>query len=195
MYSKKNKISRADFIKTSGAVLGGVVTLSHYACSGDFRSLKELMIEGKTAYNIVIPKQANPKETNAALKLQSYLSKVSQSLEVLNEEEYNGEHGIYIGNTAFAKAAGLGSTALEEDAYLFQRLDNNLIIAGGVENGLLNGVYSLLEFFGFRKYSPDDPLLLPTTNAFSFPKDELKTPRIKYRTTNYYDARDADYES
>ena len=195
MYSKKNKISRADFIKTSGAVLGGVVTLCHYACSGDFRSLKELMIEGKTAYNIVIPKQANPKEKNAALKLQSYLSKVSQSLEVLNEEEYNGEHAIYIGNTAFAKAAGQGSTALEEDAYLFQRLDNNLIIAGGVENGLLNGVYSLLEFFGFRKYSADDPLLLPTTNAFSFPKDELKTPRIKYRTTNYYDARDADYES
>ena len=37
--------SRADFIKTAGAVLGGVVTLSHYACSGDFRSLKELMIE------------------------------------------------------------------------------------------------------------------------------------------------------
>ena len=46
MRLKKNKISRADFIKTSGAALGGVVTLSHYACSGDLSSLKELIIGG-----------------------------------------------------------------------------------------------------------------------------------------------------
>jgi len=194
MHSKKNKISRTDFLKTSGVALGGMVTLSHFACSGDLSSLKELMIEGKTAYSIVIPKQANTKEKNAAEQLQSYLSKVSQPLKVFNDQEYNGEHAIYIGNTAFAKAAGLGSTDLEEDAYLFQRLENNLIIVGGSESGLFNGVFSLLEFFGFRKYSADDPLLLPEANAFSFPKDELKTPRIKYRTTNYYDARDPEYK-
>ena len=47
MYSNKNKISRADFLKTSGAALGGVVTLSHYACSGDMNSLKELIILGE----------------------------------------------------------------------------------------------------------------------------------------------------
>ena len=34
---------------------------------------------------------------------------------------------------------GVDSVLLEEDAYLFKRLDNNLIIAGGAENGLLNG--------------------------------------------------------
>lgn len=195
MYSNKNKVSRADFLKTSGAALGGVVTLSHYACSGDMNSLKELIIRGKTNYNLVVPTQADAREKKAAQQLQFYLSKVSKALQVVNEEEYSGENAIYLGKTAFAKTAGLDSVLLEEDAYLFKRLDNNLIIAGGAENGLLNGVYSLLEFFGFRKYSADDPLLLPGTNAFSFPKDELKTPRIKYRTTNYYDARDADYKS
>ena len=59
MKPKKNKIFRADFLKTSGAALGGVVTLSHYACSRDINPLKMLMIEGKTNYSIVIPKQAN----------------------------------------------------------------------------------------------------------------------------------------
>tara|TARA_B100000963_G_scaffold324987_1_gene310896 strand:- start:470 stop:2806 length:2337 start_codon:yes stop_codon:yes gene_type:complete len=195
MYLNKNKISRSDFLKTSGVAIGGVVALSHYACSGDINSLKELIIQGKTNFNLVLPIKANDKEKEAAQKMQFYLSKVWKSLEVLNEEEYSGENGIFLGKTVFAKNAGVDSFLLEEDAYFFKRLDYNLIIAGGAENGLLNGVYSLLEFFGFRKYSADDPLLLPEKNTFSFPRDELKTPMIKYRTTNYYDARDADYKS
>ena len=195
MYPNKNKISRSDFLKTSGAAIGGVVALSHYACSGDINSFKELIIQGKTNFNLVLPTEANDKEKKAAQKMQFYLSKVWKGFEVLNEEEYSGENAIFLGKTVFAKTAGVDSFLLEEDAYLFKRLDNNLIIAGGAENGLLNGVYSLLEFFGYRKYSADDPLLLPEKNAFSFPKDELKTPRIKYRTTNYYDARDDEYKS
>ncbi|MEC7173915.1 MAG: DUF4838 domain-containing protein, partial [Bacteroidota bacterium] len=195
MSPKKNKISRSNFLKTSGAAFGGVLALPHYACSGDINSLKELIIQGKTIYKLVIPTQANDREKKAAQKLQFYLLKVWKGVEVLKEEEFSGENSIYLGKTSFAKTAGVDSLLLEEDAYLFKRIDNSLIIAGGTENGLLNGVYSLLEFFGFRKYSADDPLLLPDKNAFSFPKDELKTPRIKYRTTNYYDARDADYKS
>ena len=195
MSPKKNKISRSNFLKTSGAAFGGVLALSHYACSGDINSLKELIIQGKTIYKLVIPKQANDREKKASQKLQFYLLKVWKGVEVLKEEEFSGENAIYLGKTSFAKTAEVDSLLLEEDAYLFKRIDNSLIIAGGSGNGLLNGVYSLLEFFGFRKYSADDPLLLPDKNAFSFPKDELKTPRIKYRTTNYYDARDADYKS
>ena len=48
MYPNKNKISRSDFLKTSGVAIGGVVALSHYACSGDINSFKELIIQGKT---------------------------------------------------------------------------------------------------------------------------------------------------
>ena len=131
-------------------------------------SLKELIIRGKTNYNLVVPTQADAREKKAAQQLQFYLSKVSKALQVVNEEEYSGENAIYLGKTAFAKTAGLDSVLLEEDAYLFQRLDNNLIIAGGAENGLLNGVYSLLEFFGFRKYSADDPILLPIQMLSAF---------------------------
>ena len=55
MYPNKNKISRSDFLKTSGVAIGGVVALSHYACSGDINSLKELIIQGKTNFNLVLP--------------------------------------------------------------------------------------------------------------------------------------------
>ena len=124
MYSNKNKISRAYFLKTSGAALGGVVTLSHYACSRNMNSLKELIIRGKTNYNLVVPAHADAREKKAAQQLQFYLSKVSKALQVVNEEEYSGENAI----------TGNGSPkpqldSFVEDAYLFQRLDNNLIIA------------------------------------------------------------------
>jgi hypothetical protein len=195
MSPKENKISRIDFIKNSGAVLGGLVTLSHYACSVDLSSLKELIIEGNTNYSLVIPVKVNDKEKNAAQQLQFHLSKISKALKVVNEEDYSGENGIYLGNTDFAKFAGIETSLLGEDGYLFERLDNNLVIAGGKVNGLLNGVYSLLEYFGFRKFSADDPLLLPDAKSISLPKDELKVPLIKYRTTNYFDTRDTDYKS
>jgi hypothetical protein len=195
MSPKGNKISRVDFIKNSGAVLGGLFTLSHYACSVDLSSLKELIIEGNANYSLVIPVKFNDKEKNAAQQLQLHLSKISKALKVVNEEDYSGENGIYLGNTDFAKFAGIETSLLGEDGYLFERLDNNLVIAGGKVNGLLNGVYSLLEYFGFRKFSADDPLLLPDAKSISLPKDELKVPLIKYRTTNYFDTRDTDYKS
>ena len=195
MFSNLKKISRADFFKTSGAVLGGVVTIPHFSCSWDLNSLKELMIGGKINYSLVVPTQASAKENYAAQELQIYLSKISKILKLVNEEKYSGDNAIFLGNTDFAKVAGVGSASLAEDAFIFKLLDNNLIIAGGGENGLLNGVYSLLEFFGFRKYSADLSVEVPKLIDFRFPKDEHKTPMIKYRTTNYYDARDPDYES
>ncbi|MEC8636315.1 MAG: hypothetical protein VXX99_02795, partial [Bacteroidota bacterium] len=155
MFSNTKKISRADFFKTSRAVIGGVVTITHFSCSWDLNSLKELMIGGKINFSLVVPTQASAKENNAAQELQIYLSKISKILKLVNEEKYSGDNAIYLGNTDFAKVAGVGSASLAEDAYIFKLLDNNLIIAGGGENGLLNGVYSLLEFFGFRKYSAD----------------------------------------
>ena len=195
MNSRKEKINRADFLKTSGTLVGGVVALSNYGCLVNINSLKELIIQGKTNYSLVLPTNSNEKEGKAAHQLQFYLSKMSKALKVFNEDEYKGDNAIYIGKTNFAKTSEVDSDLLDEDAYFFKQVGNNLVIAGGIENGLMNGVYSLLEFFGYRKYSADDPLLVPSKNDFSFPNDELYTPRIKYRTTNYYDARDTDYES
>ena len=186
MFSEKNKISRFDFIKTSGAALGGFVTLSHYACSVELSALKKLIIEGKTDYSIVLPTEASVHEQNAAKTLQFFLSKMSISLEVINEQKFSGENAFYLGKTDYAKDAEISAVNLDEDGYLFKPLDNNLILSGGTENGLTNGVYSLLESFGYRKYSADEPVIIPKATSFNMPKEEMKVPRIKYRTTNYY---------
>ena len=161
MFSEKNKISRFDFIKTSGAAMGSFVTLSHYACSVELSALKKLIIEGKTDYSIVLPTEASVHEQNAAKTLQFFLSKMSIPLEVINEQKFSGENAFYLGKTDYAKDAEISAVNLDEDGYLFKRLDNNLILSGGTENGLINGVYSLLESFGFRKYSSEDSVMIP----------------------------------
>ncbi|MEJ6557569.1 MAG: DUF4838 domain-containing protein, partial [Flavobacteriaceae bacterium] len=193
MYPEKNKISRSNFLKTTGLAMGGVFTHSQYACSGEIDFLKQLVIEGKTGFSLVLPLQATIEEKEAAQQLQLFLSKIAQELNIVYEQEYVGRNAIYLGNTDFARAAGVSSLSMEDEAYVFKRNGDNLLIGGGGEKGLLNGVYSLLEFFGYRKYSANDFLMTPKAKHFSFPKDDLKVPLIKYRTTNYYDAKDKAY--
>ena len=189
----KNKISRSNFLKTTTVAMGGMFTLSHYTCSNEIDFLKQLVIEGKTGFSLVLPFQATVEEKEAAQQLQLFLSKMTQELIIVNEQEYGGKNAIYLGNTDFARAAGVSSLRMEDEAYVFKRIGDNLIIGGGGEKGLLYGVFSLLEFFGYRKYSANDSLTTPKAKHFSFPKDELKAPLIKYRTTNYYDAKDKAY--
>lgn len=194
MKTKNNLLSRADFLKTSGLAIGGIATLSHYACQGDVNSLKKLMIEGQTNYTIVIPNQPSAIEQEAAEVLSNILSKISTpSLKISNESNFQGKNAIFIGNTAKAETIKHNTAQLEEDGYAFHRIEKDFIITGGTEKGVLNGVYSMIEAFGFRKYSSDDEVVLPENTSFRFPEDEVNIPLIKYRTTSYYDARDAAY--
>ena len=77
MNIRKNKISRSDFLKTSGIVLGGIAILPNYSCSGNLMSDEKLKIEGRTDYTIVLPVKAGSIEKEAANQLQQYLSTIS----------------------------------------------------------------------------------------------------------------------
>ena len=194
MHYKKNRLSRAAFLKTSGLALGGLVSLPHFGCSSEIKSLKELIFEGKTAVKIVLPSKVSPQELHAAEQLQNYLSKNARKpLEIVKENYFQGESGIFLGNTQAAAEASLSSKELEDDGYLFSPEGDHFFILGGKENGLVYGVYSLLESFGYRKYSADDAILVPESAVYNFPESKEEVPQIKYRTTSYYDARDAEY--
>ena len=86
MYPEKNKISRSNFLKTTGLAMGGVFTLSQYACSGEIDFLKQLVIEGKTGFSLVLPLQATIEEKEAAQQLQLFLSKIAQELNISKKE-------------------------------------------------------------------------------------------------------------
>ena len=166
--------------------------LPHHSCSGIPN--KKLTINGNNNYQIIIPANASKIEEEASLQLKKHLLLLSkQAPNVVKENEYNGENGIFIGKTKRAKNSNVITDALEEDGYAFRNIGDDFLIQGGSEKGLLFGVYSLLESFGFRKYAADDPLDIPDTINFELPNDIIKVPKINYRTTNYYEGRDSEY--
>ena len=95
--------------------------------------------------------------------------------------------------TQYAKNNNVSSTKLFEDGYILENRGNNLLILGGTENGLLYGVLSLLESFGFKNIVRTIQLNFQKLQNLTF--QSKKIPAINYRTTNYYDARDEEYAS
>ena len=187
-------MKRSEFIKTSGLVFGGLMILPNQSCSTNKN--KHVFINSKSDYSIVIPSNPSEIETEASNQLKNYLSMISkQPPSIILESNYSGNNAIFLGETQYAKNNDVSSTKLFEDGYILENRGNNLLILGGTEKGLLYGVLSLLESFGFKKYSADDPIKLPETTEFDLPKSSVKIPAINYRTTNYYDARDEEYAS
>ena len=181
-------ISRAEFLKISSVSIGGILLLPHHSCSGI--SNKKLIINGISNYQIVIPANASKIEQEASNQLKEHLLLLSSQVpKIVNEADYVGKNGIFIGSTKYAN----DTNNLEEDGFAFKNIGNDFFIQGGSEKGLLFGVYSLLESFGFRKYAADDPLDIPTTINLKLPNDIIKVPKINYRTTNYYEGRDSEY--
>ena len=142
--------------------------LPHHSCSGI--SNKKLTINGNNNYQIVIPANASKIEEEASLQLKKHLLLLSkQAPNVVKENEYNGKNGIFIGQTKHAKKNNVAADTLEEDGYVFKNIGDDFLIQGGSEKGLIFGIYSLLESFGFRKYAADDPLDIPSTINFKLP--------------------------
>jgi len=95
-----NKISRAEFLKISSASIGGILLLPHHSCSGI--SNKKLTINGISNYQIVIPNKPSKIEKEASNQLKEHLLMLSSKApKIVNETEYVGKNGIFIGKTKY----------------------------------------------------------------------------------------------
>ena len=91
-----NKISRSEFLKISSASIGGILLLPHHSCSGI--SNKNLTINGISNYQIVIPNNPSKIEQEASNQLEAHLLLLSKKApKIINETEYVGKNGIFIG--------------------------------------------------------------------------------------------------
>jgi hypothetical protein len=153
----------------------------------------KLIVNGTDGCQIVLPTQADTMEEYAAKQLQYYLFEMSKTnLPIVEENDYNGDNAIYLGRTNYAKAMNIDFGRLEEDGYAYKSQGDNFVI-GGSKKGVLYGVYDLLEFLGFRKYT-SDCTVIPRGNSIVLPKnDTIVLPRVKYRTTNYSDTRNPEF--
>lgn len=179
MSNSKNKdISRLDFLKASGFMAAGLAVLP------GFISCRSGADFGK--YQLVTRAGADPVETEAAERLQHYLSEISgASISIVEESEFEGTHAIYLGQTDYAKTQEVNIDQLANDGYTYKSVGNHIILVGGAKKGLLYGVYDLLEAVGFRMYSPEYTYI-PKNDAAGFPTGKWAvTPKVTYRTTSY----------
>lgn len=190
-------MTRLEFLERSGWLAAGFTLLPHSLRGAGQKALETRTVSSSRlgSYEIVVPDNASPIESQAAEKLQHYLAQVSPNkLEIRKEGAYHGGGpAFFIGRTRYAEARHIDWKQLQEDGFALHPARGNLIVAGGTGKGVLYGIYALLELSGFRMYT-SACIAVPKTGAVSLPKEPLVTvPVIEYRTTSYHDTDDPEY--
>ena len=179
----KNSISRGTFLKQSISTLGGFYLLPA-------ASLFE-MISAENI-QIVIPKNYSSNVYDSACLLKLLLSVES---EIVIESTQKLQNSIILGESNYSKKNKISSDSLKDDGFIIKRIKNNIVLLGSGDNGLNNGIYTLLENLGYRLYTSEDPVIRPLEIDIHTIPDQRFIPKIKYRTTSYYDAKSLDYSA
>ena len=97
---------------------------------------------GLTDFTICLPADPSDVEKRAASELQKYIYEMSGTeLQIINSEETGDGFQIFLGSAGKNNSipAGIDWEFLEKDGFTIKTYGNNLIIAGGSENGILYG--------------------------------------------------------
>jgi hypothetical protein len=134
---------------------------------------------------IVYAADAIEPEKKAAEELQTYLTKITggnYSLQAENKP-LDGASAIYVGQTAFARNAGVDFSKYAEEEYLLRTVAPNLIIGGGQPNGTLNGIHHFLSRTLGCRFFTWDCEVIPHDPNLSVPALDLRrTPSFTGRS-------------
>ncbi len=149
----------------------------------------ELVKNGASPYQIILPVYAAPAERYAANELSHFLARMTGAdIPVYSDQMPKVGPEILIGRSRRLEALGMEIPPLGEEAYIIAAREGNLVIVGGSPRGTLYGVYGFLQdVLGFRFFAPGctkvpksaDIVLDPALYVF----DE---PDFRYREANYY---------
>lgn len=149
--------------------------------SFDMMPQSEIIIVKENTENSIICSE-NSKQ--AGLILKSYLDKFfTVPFEILQNSEKKS-FKIYLQI----------DIKISENNFLIESDENNIHIVAPNEKLLRYGVYTLLEYWGFRKFTASVEYV-PETKFLSYPKKnkQLHSPSFEYRTLLYQDAYDEDF--
>lgn len=154
----------------------------------------QLVTNGVSKYQIVLPDEATKNEARAAAVLQDYIKRISgASLPVISEKAYQSLPAIFIGRTEHVGKFNAGKPA--NDGFNLLSDEQHLYILGGGGKGVLYGVYTLLEdYMGCHKYA-NIPVTITKKNFISVPQhlNKRQEPTFIYRETYYPAAFDNEY--
>ena len=85
-------------------------------------------------------------------------------------------------------------STIEENAFVIKSDEKNIYLIGSNEKTLRYAIYTLLEIWGFRKYTATDNFI-PKLKQVSFPKNSNQAykPSFEYRALFYPDCYDEDF--
>lgn len=127
---------------------------------------------------IVISRAADERIKVASKFLQEGILKSTGALIPVVDHQLDYVNQIHIGYTEFVKNLNLDKSKIDEDGFLFRKVDNrNFIIVGGSDWGTEFGIYSFLE-----KYL-DVQYLMPTEIGTSY----CSTPSLNISEINIID--------
>lgn len=145
----------------------------------------DIIIANKTTSKPII-NIASENEKPAALLLKHYLDKsFSNSFVIqLGNKKSNRNTEIHLKITKTKKLASTNSFLIKSDS-------NTIFLIAPNEKLLRYAVYTLLETWGFRKFTANETYI-PKLNLVQFPKniEQIHTPSFEYRTILYPDAYD-----
>ena len=97
---------------------------------------------------IIVPEKKDPVTESAQEELLLHLEKrLRKKISVFTEGRSVSGKKIWLGDTAFARRAGIDFSTCGKEECLIVSRGNDLIIGGGIPRGVLYGVYEFLERF------------------------------------------------
>ncbi|MFO7824484.1 MAG: DUF4838 domain-containing protein [Cyclobacterium sp.] len=174
-----------------------IIYLLAAVCSGGMSLAQDLNLveNGTSEYQIVLPDDASVQEIQAAMVLQDYLQRISDATIPVHHDDGNiSDLEILIGKVNRPEVNGLSLEELGPEGHYIGTRDQKLIILGGPEKGVIYGVYAFLEnYLGCKKFTSqvDHIPRQPTIHLGQI--DELEIPVFSYREVFYNDVYDPEF--
>ncbi|ASZ12543.1 DUF4838 domain-containing protein [Chitinophaga pendula] len=154
-----------------------------------------LVEQGRSLYVIVTPAEPTKAESKAASILRDYIQRISGAkLTLLTEDQYKKEiPAIFVGNTEHKS----GPANIKAEGYYVATHNNALYVRGGSGQGVVYGIYHLLQtYLGCRK-DDQGPATVPASKNIRLKDNiaDLQEPAFVYRETYYPASFDAEYLS
>lgn len=153
--------------------------------------------DGKSAYTIVLSKDASPSEKHAAMELKDFLFQISGArLPIVTEGDFRPAKMIVLGDGDTLRELGVSIDFqdLGDEGFAIKTAGPHLVIAGGRLRGTMYGVYTFLEdVLGCRWYTPACSYIPRQSTISLRPLDIVQKPSFENREPFYTGAWDPDW--
>ena len=155
----------------------------------------DLIVNGTSNYQIVLPEIPDVVEVQAAKVLQDYIHRIGGvSLPLADHSNYNGQYGIWVGKASRFQHGNFTELNLTRDGYIIRTIEDELIIGGGEGKGVLYAAYTFLDkYLGCRKFSAE-VTYVPRNPTITLEEiHDIENPAFAFRETYYNEVWDTEY--